>query len=217
VSDEPAGATAHIVCVGGELDVGTAPAVEDTIARLIDEGRTHVVLDLTEATFLDSSALSSLLACSRRLRRPEGAMAVVIGTHAQPRARFDLTGTREVLNVCDSREEALSLVNRPRDDERGAAPAPAPLHLQLYINSETANARRAITAFEDLRRRHLSADAQVEVIDVAADPGAAERERLLAVPALIRVSPPPVRRIIGDLTDQEQVLWALDLALDRPV
>ena len=215
MSDEPAGETVHVVCVGGELDAATAPAVEDTIARLIDEGRMHVVLDLTEATFLGSSALSSLLACSRRLRRPDGAMAIVLGEHAQPRARFDLTGTREVLNVCDSRQEALSLVDDSLDDERGAA-APAPLHLRLYINSETANARRAVAAFHDLRRRHLGADAQVEIVDVAADPAAAERERLLAVPALIRVSPPPVRRIIGDLTDQEQVLWALDLAPAHP-
>ena len=197
--------------VGGELDAATAPSVEDVIARLIDEGRTHVVLDLTEATFLDSTALSALLACSRRLRRPNCAMAVIIGPHAQPRARFDLTGTREVLNVCDSLEEALALVDSPKPRPK-AAPTSEAVHLKLFVNGASPNARRAIAALEDLRRRHLRADAQVQVIDLAQDPAIAERERLLAVPALIRVNPPPIRRIIGDLTDHEQVLWALDLA-----
>ena len=189
--------------------------MEELIFRLIEDGRTHIVLDLTEATFLDSTALSALLACSRRLRRPNCGMAIVVGIHAQPRARFDLTGTREVLNVCDSREEALTLVESPQP---GPTPSPAggPVHLRLYVNGESPNARRAIAALEDLRSRHLDGNAQIEVIDVADDPAIAERERLLAVPALIRVSPPPTRRIIGDLTDQEQVLWALDLRPSAP-
>lgn len=199
--------------MGGELDAATAPSVEEVIFRLVDEGRTHVVLDLTEATFLDSTALSALLACSRRLRRPNCGMAIIVGPHAQPRARFDLTGTREVLNVCDSREEALALVDSPKPSPAAALVTDS-LHLKLYVNGESPNARRAIVALDDLRNRHLAATTHIEIIDVATNPAVAETERLLAVPALIRVSPPPTRRIIGDLTDQEQVLWALDLASD---
>jgi circadian clock protein KaiB len=197
--------------VGGELDAATSPAVEELIRRLIDDGRTHLLVDLTEATFLDSTALSSLLACSRRLRRPNCGMAIVVGDHAQPRARFDLTGTREVLNVCGSREEALALVEEPRETIDTQRPPPeGQVQLRLYVNAGTPNTARAIAALQELRRRYLR-DADVEVIDLNERPDVAERERLLAVPALVRVAPPPVRRIIGDLTEHQQVLWALDL------
>jgi len=197
------------VCVDGELDAGTHLQFEALLARVVDEGKTFVVVDLSEATFLDSTALSGLLACARRLRRPEGALAVVVGRHAQPRARFDLTGTGEVLNVCESREAALSLVA----ENPGPPPAASvTIELQLFVNGDSPPARRAIRALEELPAQHPHVDAHVEVIDVSGDPARAEAERLLATPALVRRSPPPVRRVIGDLTDHAQVLYALDLA-----
>jgi circadian clock protein KaiB len=52
---------------------------------------------------------------------------------------------------------------------------------------------------------------EMEVIDVLEDPDAAERERIVAVPALIKQIPPPLRRIIGDLSNTDQVLLGLDL------
>jgi circadian clock protein KaiB len=55
---------------------------------------------------------------------------------------------------------------------------------------------------------------QVEVIDVTADPDLAESERILATPTLVRESPPPRRRVIGDLSDTALAVAALDLDLD---
>jgi circadian clock protein KaiB len=83
--------------------------------------------------------------------------------------------------------------------------------LRLYVDDGTVYSRRAMAELEAVRRAHLAADAEVEVIDIQDDPAVAEREGLLAVPALVRVTPPPARRIIGDLRDRAAVLSLLDL------
>jgi circadian clock protein KaiB len=180
---------------------------------MLTGGRGRIVLDLSAATFLDSSGLGTLLQCARRVREAQGAVALVIGSGSQPRARFDLTGTGQLLHVCESREEALALVQRAQGagDADGRPPSTEKLSLRLYVNGRSSSAPRAIAALEDIRRRHLPDDSEVEIVDISEHPDRAERERLLAVPALVRVSPAPVRRIVGDLTDRDQVLYALDL------
>jgi circadian clock protein KaiB len=194
--------------VAGEFDAAAHQRFEAVFDDVRERGKTRVVIDLVDATFLDSTALSGLLAAARHLPRPHGALAVVVGEHPQPRARFDLTGTGEVLNVCDSREEALALVS---DDRVPEPDDDSPLRLRLYVNGKTPNARRAIVALEELQRRRLPPGADVDIVDIAEQPALAEQERLLATPALVRSSPLPVRRVIGDLTNYEQVLYALDL------
>ena len=61
------------------------------------------------------------------------------------------------------------------------------------------------------RRAALGGAASVEVVDVQEKPEVAERERILATPLLVRVAPPPTRRIAGDLSDTDRVLWNLGL------
>jgi circadian clock protein KaiB len=208
LSDEPVGARSRVITVAGELDVATSPQFEAVFSRVLQDGTTRIVVDLASATFLDSTALSWLLACARHARRPGGAMAIVVGPGSQPGARFDLTGTREVLNVCDTLEEALAVVEQDRE----ATPAPTGrVVLRLYVNGRSRNAAAALKALDALRRHHLPRGAQVDIVDVADQPDLAERRRLLATPALDRLAPPPARRIIGDLSDLEQVLLALDL------
>jgi circadian clock protein KaiB len=82
--------------------------------------------------------------------------------------------------------------------------------LKLYVVGGTQPSERAITAVADLLRV-LDDDAEVEVVDLRTQPDLAERERILATPLLVRVEPPPVRRLVGDLTDTERVLWTLGL------
>ncbi|MGS2743296.1 circadian clock KaiB family protein [Halomonas sp. LS-001] len=85
--------------------------------------------------------------------------------------------------------------------------------LRLYIAGLTATAERAI---DNLRRlvseleengRHVD----VEVIDILEQPQLAEDERILATPVVIKKSPLPSRRIVGDLSEQDKVLIGLDL------
>src|SRR4051794_28912315 len=208
VSEESVDERTQVIAVAGELDSGAHPFLTACVGRAIGEGKTRLVIDLANATFLDSTGLSALLGYARRLRSPGAAFAVVVAPASQPVGRFDVSHTRDLLAVCDSREEALAIVGRPRD----VAPKPRHgVHLRLYIEGGTRSAQEAIDALGRLRRR-LGEAATVEVIDLGSDLALGEGSRLIGTPALVRAAPPPVRRVIGDLSDQDQVLWALGLA-----
>ena len=83
------------------------------------------------------------------------------------------------------------------------------LVLKLYIAGQTPHAQRAIRSAQAICERRLGEAQCLEVIDVTGQPQIAERERILATPMLIRESPLPRRRIVGDLSDVERVLAAL--------
>ena len=209
MSDHAVDEQTHVFNVVGELDAASHRAVEDLVAQLLQDGKSRVVVDLSQSTFLDSSALSGLVVCARRLRQRGGMLALVTGpAPRQPSERFDMTGTREVLNVCQSRDEALALV---RDLESRGATAADEVHLRLFVNGRSPKARNAMAALEDLRQR-LPQSADIEVVDIAVHPEIAEHERLIATPVLVRTAPLPLRRIVGDLSDHALVLDALDLA-----
>jgi circadian clock protein KaiB len=86
----------------------------------------------------------------------------------------------------------------------------SPLTLRLYVSGQALNSRAAIRNLESLRGE-LAGEAAVEVIDVRERPELAEEDRILATPTLVRRQPPPVRKIIGDLSDIQRVLAGLDL------
>lgn len=83
--------------------------------------------------------------------------------------------------------------------------------LHLYVASQTA---RSVAALENLRRlceTHLQGRYRIEVIDLLVDPKLAAGDQILAVPALVRKFPEPIRKIIGDLSNEERVLVGLDV------
>ncbi|MBF0262256.1 MAG: circadian clock protein KaiB [Magnetococcales bacterium] len=83
--------------------------------------------------------------------------------------------------------------------------------LKLFVTGKTPRSERAI---ENLRRicvHELEELYEMVVIDILEHPQSAEEEKILATPTLIKALPPPLRRIIGDLTDKEKVLLGLDL------
>lgn len=83
--------------------------------------------------------------------------------------------------------------------------------LKLYIAGHTP---RAITALQNLERiceEHLAGQYRIEVVDLLRNPQLARGDQILAVPALVRKLPEPVRKIIGDLSNTERVLVGLDL------
>jgi circadian clock protein KaiB len=83
--------------------------------------------------------------------------------------------------------------------------------LSLYVCGDTPRSQRAIHRLKEMLGDRQ--DCRVEVIDVIQRPEAAEAARILATPALIKESPPPVRRIVGDLTEAAVVLELLELPL----
>ena len=83
--------------------------------------------------------------------------------------------------------------------------------LRLFISGHTARAAQAIEALKRLCEEELSGDYEMEVIDVLESPELAENAKILATPTLVKQLPPPLRRMIGDLTDVQKVLVGLDL------
>ncbi|MEO5356964.1 MAG: circadian clock protein KaiB [Nitrospirae bacterium YQR-1] len=83
--------------------------------------------------------------------------------------------------------------------------------LKLYITGKTPKSERAITNLKNLCEVELQNQYEMVIIDVLERPQLAEDEKILATPTLIKELPPPLRRIIGDLSDTEKVLLGLDL------
>jgi circadian clock protein KaiB len=85
--------------------------------------------------------------------------------------------------------------------------------LKLFITGQTSRSTRAITNLRRICEDALT-DYELDIIDVLERPQLAEDDRVLATPTLIKEFPPPVRRIIGDLSDTEKVLLGLELSLE---
>lgn len=86
--------------------------------------------------------------------------------------------------------------------------------LKLYVAGQTMRSKRALENLERIRREHLSEQTELVVIDVMEKSHLAEQHKILVTPTLVKESPPPARRIIGDLNDTDQVVLALDLPLE---
>jgi len=83
--------------------------------------------------------------------------------------------------------------------------------LRLFITGKTVKSEQCIANLQTICEKDLQGEYDLEVIDVLERPQLAEDEKILATPTLIKKLPPPVRRLIGDLSDAEKVLIGLDL------
>jgi len=81
--------------------------------------------------------------------------------------------------------------------------------LKLFVTGKTPRAELAIANIKRICDEDLHGEYQLEIIDVLEKPELAESEKILATPTLIKQLPPPLRRVIGDLTDKEKVLFGL--------
>jgi circadian clock protein KaiB len=83
--------------------------------------------------------------------------------------------------------------------------------LRLYVAGKTA---KSTAAFENLQRiceTYLSGRYKIEVIDLLVNPKLAAGDQILAVPTLVRHLPEPIKKIIGDLSNEDRVLVGLDV------
>jgi circadian clock protein KaiB len=83
--------------------------------------------------------------------------------------------------------------------------------LRLYVAGHT---KKSLAAFANLKKiceEHLRGKYTIEVIDLLENPQLAKGDQILAVPTLVRRLPPPIKKIIGDLSNTERVLVGLDI------
>lgn len=107
-------------------------------------------------------------------------------------------------------ERTKEVVGIPADDN---VDNQAKVLLKLYIAGQNSRSRQARRALDELCASS-GYNLEVEVIDIVERPQLAEDEKILATPVVVRELPPPVRRIIGDLSDFHSVLVGLDLHHD---
>ena len=87
--------------------------------------------------------------------------------------------------------------------------------LKLYVAGNTPNSVRALKTLKDILEQDFQGVYALKVIDVLKNPQLAEEDKILATPTLAKVLPPPVKKIIGDLSDREKVLIGLDLLYEE--
>ena len=86
--------------------------------------------------------------------------------------------------------------------------------LKLYVTGRTAKSEVAIANLRRICNEELSGRYELQIVDVLEHPQAAEDDKILATPTLIKRLPPPLRRVIGDLSDKHKVLLGLEVRPD---
>lgn len=97
--------------------------------------------------------------------------------------------------------------NTPQPEEGSAGM----WNLRLYVAGQTPKSLAAFANLKTLCEEHLRGKYTIEVIDLLENPQLAAGDQILAIPTLVRKLPPPLRKIIGDLSNTERVLIGLDL------
>lgn len=84
-------------------------------------------------------------------------------------------------------------------------------NLRLYVAGQTPKSLTALINLKKICDEHLKGKYQIEVIDLLKNPKLAKGDQILAIPTLVRRLPPPLKKILGDLSDTERVIVGLDL------
>lgn len=96
-------------------------------------------------------------------------------------------------------------------DAAAAASAQSRYWLRLYVSGNTARSTAAVANIKRICDRLLKGRYDLEVIDVYQQPRLAREQQLVAAPTLVKERPEPVRRLVGDMSNEERVMIGLDL------
>ena len=83
--------------------------------------------------------------------------------------------------------------------------------LRLYVAGQTPKSLQAFANLKEICETHLQGRYRIEVVDLIENPALARGDQILAVPTLVRKFPQPIRKIIGDLSNEGKVLVGLDV------
>jgi len=97
----------HVVAVAGEIDLFTAPEFKQRMSAPIDDGRSNLIVDLSQTTFIDSSSLGVLIGAHRRLKLRGGSLVVVCDNEAIAKT-FKITGLDGVFTIAPTVKAALA-------------------------------------------------------------------------------------------------------------
>ena len=109
IQDEEIDDQTHVIELGGEIDLYTAPEFKERMVQLIEGGKKQIVVDLSKATFIDSTTLGVLVGGVKRLRPAGGGLALVC-TDQNITKIFEITRLDRVFPIHATRDEALARV-----------------------------------------------------------------------------------------------------------
>ena len=84
------------------------------------------------------------------------------------------------------------------------------MYLRLYVSGSTPNSLQAIRQVRETCEKHFPGAYTLEILDLAERPGQALEDGVVVTPTLLRIFPPPLRRVIGNLSDTAALLLALN-------
>jgi circadian clock protein KaiB len=88
--------------------------------------------------------------------------------------------------------------------------------LRLYVAGMTPRSADAIRRVTDFCERHLTEQYELEIVDIYQKPALMKGEQIIAVPTLVKHLPEPLRRFIGDMQDEQKLLFGMDLVTKAP-
>ena len=107
IKTEQLGDDAYVISLAGEVDLYTAPEFKERMVELIESGKKQIVVDLSKATFIDSTTLGVLVGGVKRLR-PAGGQLALVCTDENITKIFEITGLDRVFTIYPTRDEALA-------------------------------------------------------------------------------------------------------------
>ena len=110
LSQESLDAERHVVAVRGEIDLFTAPELKSALSEAIESGHTRIVVDLTDTTFLDSTALGVRIGAVKRLRSRDGRLTIV-NVDENIAKTFEITGLDQIFPISATRAEAVNALD----------------------------------------------------------------------------------------------------------
>lgn len=117
----------------------------------------------------------------------------------------------------------MSEGNANQTDLAGYAPTGSAPHLpgqetyvlRLYITGHSPNSRRAVENVRTICDEYLEGRYELEIIDIYQQPALAQKWQIVAAPTLVKESPPPLRKFIGNMSKTERILRGLDLDIKK--
>ena len=162
-----------VIALSGEVDLYTAPEFKQQLIDAVTDGARHVIVDLTETTFIDSTTLGVLVGGVRRLREKEGDLSLVCSDRNVTKI-FEITGLNQVFSIAPSRDEALA---RLAELVSGEGPFDIADTDEFLEGSVPGLDRRVVTA---LKRGEYAVQAHVDLHGLSKAEAKEEVDRFLA-------------------------------------
>ena len=98
-----------VIDVSGEVDIYTTPQFKDAVTEILQQGHIHIIINLTDVSYMDSSGFGTLLSATKRLR-PQNGGIYLVGCNEAVSRMLDITRLNTIFTVVHTEEEAVAAV-----------------------------------------------------------------------------------------------------------